>query len=137
VLDRASVASLQHGFRIVRVAWGARTIELVVESEDRHALARGMQGFEIRAARAFNRACTRRGSVFVDRYRATPLATAEARRAAIAAMPRRASHTARRGTGRPYSSSGLGITDSAPPPLRSASSAMRYSSLSHRPRSTS
>lgn len=44
-------------------------IELVVEAEDRVALARGMQGFQVAAARALNALAARRGTVFADRYR--------------------------------------------------------------------
>jgi hypothetical protein len=140
LLERARAAALRAEFHIIAVAARRRSIELVVEASDRYALARGMQGFEIRAARACNRAGKRSGCVFVDRYRALPLATVDARRAALAALSH---HRAHRRAPRnswstsAYSSSRPGITDSAPPPLRSASSGIRYSSLSQRPRSTS
>jgi len=71
-LDRAIDLSLDRGdFRIVDLAFARSRLELVVEAEDRHALARGMQGFQVSAARALNRLARRRGSVFLDRYRAT------------------------------------------------------------------
>ncbi len=67
-------------FRIVRLAIHARHLELLVEADDKHALARGMQGFQVSAARAVNRAVRRRGTVFPDRYRMRILRTrAEAR----------------------------------------------------------
>ena len=66
----------------------ATGIELVCEAADRNALARGMQGFEISAARALNRAAGRRGRVFADRYRARILMTRPALRAALAELAR-------------------------------------------------
>ena len=50
-------------------------IELVVEARDRIALARGMQGFQVAAAKHLNRLRGRSGAVFADRYRARPLHT--------------------------------------------------------------
>jgi hypothetical protein len=49
-------------------------IHLVVEANDKLALARGMQGFQVSAARGINRAAKRSGRVFADRYRARPRA---------------------------------------------------------------
>ncbi len=66
-------------FRIVHISLESDHIHLVVEAEHRLALARGLQGFEISAARHLNRAISkatgtrRRGCVFVDRYYAVPL----------------------------------------------------------------
>jgi hypothetical protein len=71
-------------FRIVQFVLAGRRVELVVEADDRIALARGMQGFEVSAARALNRALGRSGCVFVDRYRPRPLIT----RAAVRAVTR-------------------------------------------------
>jgi hypothetical protein len=52
-------------------------VHLLVEAKDKAALARGMQGFQISAAKQLNRAISkrrpgprRRGSVFPDRYHA-------------------------------------------------------------------
>jgi hypothetical protein len=70
-------------FRIVQLALADRRVELVVEADDRIALARGMQGFEVSAARALNRALGRTGCVFVDRYRPRLLITRAAVRAVI------------------------------------------------------
>ena len=121
-------------FRIVELGVTARAIELVVEADDRVALARGMQGFEVAAAKHWNRLARRRGAVFADRYRARALATRADVRAAISSLP------ARRHVAHPttwlletsYSSSGnfgIGGDDDA--------SGIRYSSPSQRPRSTS
>ncbi len=70
-------------FRILRLAIHAQRVELLVEADDKHALARGMQGFQVSAARAVNRAVRRSGAVFPDRYRMTILRTREAARAAV------------------------------------------------------
>jgi hypothetical protein len=70
-------------FRIVHVALASRRIELVVEADDRIALARGMQGFEVSAARALNQALGRAGRVFADRYRRRVLPTRAAVRALL------------------------------------------------------
>lgn len=79
-------------FRIVHLA--LRTdlardarLELIVEAADHRALARGMQGFQVSAARGLNRAVRRSGTVFVDRYRARALTTRPAVAAAIARLP--------------------------------------------------
>lgn len=77
-------------FRIVRHDVTGRRdrddhgLELVIEADDRIALARGMQGFQVAAARALNALASRRGTVFADRYQ-------------IVAPARRGAATARRG----------------------------------------
>lgn len=87
-LRRAVCVSLARAdFRIVRLAVRTSRVELVVEADDRIALARGMQGFQVAAARALNRALRRRGNVFVDRYRPAILRTRRAVRAALGALP--------------------------------------------------
>jgi len=89
-LRRAVYLSLARAdFRIVRLALHATRLELLVEADDKHALARGMQGFCVAAARALNRAAARTGTVFPDRYRPAILRTRAAARAAIAALPPR------------------------------------------------
>jgi REP element-mobilizing transposase RayT len=64
-------------FRIVHVSIQRTHVHLLVEAKDKAALARGMQGFQISAAKQLNRAISkrrpgprRRGSVFPDRYHA-------------------------------------------------------------------
>jgi hypothetical protein len=56
-------------FRIVALAFQRSRLDLIVEATDRLALARGMQGFQVSAARHINTATRRRGTVFPDRYR--------------------------------------------------------------------
>jgi REP element-mobilizing transposase RayT len=69
VLDRAD-------FRIVHISIQGNHLHLIVEAEHEIALAKGMQAFQISAARRLNAAMTkqrgrrRTGNVFVDRYHA-------------------------------------------------------------------
>jgi hypothetical protein len=76
-------------FRIVELCVYATRLELIVEADDKAALARGMQGFQIAAARYLNGVAKRRGPVFPDRYRARILTTRRAVRCAIREMPAR------------------------------------------------
>jgi REP element-mobilizing transposase RayT len=63
-------------YRIVHVSIQSNHIHLLVEADDKLALARGMQGFAISAAKRLNRELRRRrGEVFPYRYHATQIAT--------------------------------------------------------------
>jgi len=89
-IRRAVRTSLgRHDFRIVELDVRATRLELIVEADDQPALARGMQGFQIAAARYLNRAARRRGTVFPDRYRARALTTRRAVRRAVRELPAR------------------------------------------------
>jgi hypothetical protein len=89
-IDRALTTSLARSdFAIVHLRVVPRRLELIVAAADHVALARGMQGFQVAAARYLNAAIARRGPVFPDRYRARILRTPASLRAAIAALPRR------------------------------------------------
>jgi hypothetical protein len=61
-------------FRIVHMSIQNNHVHLIIEADDRMALARGMQGFQISAAKHINAAIAkdggkrRRGCVFADRY---------------------------------------------------------------------
>ncbi|HEY5924989.1 MAG TPA: hypothetical protein VIV11_25080 [Kofleriaceae bacterium] len=74
-------------FRIVHIALVRGKLELIVEADNKLALARGMQGFQVSLARALNRAARRRGTVFPDRYRMRILTTRSAVRATIGGLP--------------------------------------------------
>jgi putative transposase len=76
-------AAVRADYRVVHVSIQRTHIHLLVEAEDRRALARGMQGFAISTAKRLNRELGRpRGDVFAFRYHATPIATpAQARNA--------------------------------------------------------
>jgi hypothetical protein len=79
---RAGWRAVRHGlhvtlaradFRVCHVSIQATHVHLVVEADSTTALARGMQGFQIAAARRFNRLVRRRGVLFADRYHPVPL----------------------------------------------------------------
>jgi REP element-mobilizing transposase RayT len=87
----ANVVLGRPNFRVVHISIQANHIHLLVEAEDKHALASGMKAFQISAARRLNVAEVnasrnssskpRKGPVFVDRYHAE-----------IIDSPRRARH---------------------------------------------
>lgn len=87
-LRRALSLSLARAdFRIVHLALLRDRLELVVEADDKLALARGMQGFQVSAAKALNRLARRRGAVFPDRYRMRILRTRLAVRDTVGRLP--------------------------------------------------
>ena len=63
------------GFRIVEFNVLGNHLHLIVEAADKDALARGIQGFSVRAARRLNSALKRRGKLFAHRYHARSLRT--------------------------------------------------------------
>jgi putative transposase len=71
--DATITAALRERFRIVHVSLQRTHVHMLVEAENKQALGRGMQGFQISAARHINTALgnergRRRGAVFADRY---------------------------------------------------------------------
>ena len=79
---KASIVVTTHDdFRIVHLSIQRTHLHLIVEARTRTALAKGMQGFLISAARGINAALSRRarrklrGCVFGDRYHARALTT--------------------------------------------------------------
>jgi REP element-mobilizing transposase RayT len=68
-------------FRIVHVSIQGNHVHLLLEAESKYALARGMQAFQISAARRLNQVDidedghARRGPVFPDRYHAEVVTT--------------------------------------------------------------
>jgi REP element-mobilizing transposase RayT len=84
------VAAVRERIRIVHISLQRTHVHLLVEANDKQSLARGMQGFQISAARHINtmlgegRCRRRRGSVFADRYHLE-----------VITSPRRAHHTIR------------------------------------------
>jgi REP element-mobilizing transposase RayT len=66
-------AAMRERFRIVHISLQRTHVHMLVEAEHKTALARGMQGFQISAARNINTVLgdgkrRRRGKVFMDRY---------------------------------------------------------------------
>src|SRR5689334_103495 len=73
VREATITAALRERFRIVHISLQRTHVHMLVEAETKEALARGMQGFQISAARNINtllgeRYRRRRGKVFEDRY---------------------------------------------------------------------
>ena len=71
--DATITAALRERFRIVHVSLQRTHVHMLVEADGKLALARGMQGFQISAARNINTVLgdkyrRRRGPVFADRY---------------------------------------------------------------------
>jgi len=82
-LRRALAKASKPFFRVLHFSVQTDHIHLVVEAEGTLALTRGTQGLAIRCARAFNRACHRRGRVWRHRYHAHYLRTPREVRAAL------------------------------------------------------
>lgn len=75
-----ALAGGQHrfGFRLVHYSVQSNHLHLIAEAADRRSLSRGVQGLNIRVARAINRGLERRGRVFADRYHPRALKTPRA-----------------------------------------------------------
>ncbi len=56
------------GFRLVHFSVQSNHVHLIVEGKDREHLSRGMQGLQVRMAKALNRVWSRKGKVFPERY---------------------------------------------------------------------
>jgi REP element-mobilizing transposase RayT len=88
VRDATITAALREWFRIVHISLQRTHVHMLVEAEDKAALRRGMQGFQVSAARNINTALgdgvrRRRGKVFADRYHVEVITTPTRARHAI------------------------------------------------------
>jgi REP element-mobilizing transposase RayT len=88
IREATITAALRERFRIVHVSLQRTHVHLLVEADHKAALARGMQGFTISAARNINTALgegarRRRGRVFADRYHVEVITTPTRARHAI------------------------------------------------------
>jgi len=61
------------GFGLCQFSIQRNHLHLMCEADSNEALARGMQGLEIRFARRVNRKLDRKGKVFADRFHAVPV----------------------------------------------------------------
>jgi len=61
------------GFRLAQWSIQSNHLHLIVEADDRRALARGLKGLAVRIARRVNRLMRTKGHVFADRYHARVL----------------------------------------------------------------
>jgi REP element-mobilizing transposase RayT len=92
-LKHAFKASLgRFGLRIIHFSVLGNHLHLIVEADDSAALSRGMQGLNIRIAKALNRVMGRAGRVFSDHYHARLLATPTELVSAIAYVLGNAAH---------------------------------------------
>ena len=89
------------GFRVVHDSIQSNHLHLLVEARDRLHLSRGMQGLQIRIARALNKLWQRRGSLFADRYHDRILRTPREVRHAIAYVLNNIARHTRRALRRP------------------------------------
>jgi hypothetical protein len=72
------------GLKVIHYSILENHLHLVVEAADKRALARGMQGLQIRMARGVNKNLGTRGKLFVDRYHVRALRTPREVRNALA-----------------------------------------------------
>ena len=63
------------GFRLIEYSLQGQHLHLVCEADDRRALARGMQGLNVRLARRLNRHLGRSGTLLAERYHSRVLRT--------------------------------------------------------------
>jgi REP element-mobilizing transposase RayT len=75
VLEAAIAAASRSDFRLVHFSVQGDHLHLIAEARDKAALSAGMRGLMIRGARALNRAASRSGPVWADRYHCRELAT--------------------------------------------------------------
>ncbi len=73
VLKRCFERAEKEWFRVGHYSLQGDHMHLIVEADDARALARGMQGLNVRMARGINRVLKRKGKVFADRYHAVVL----------------------------------------------------------------
>ncbi len=75
VIRRAIRDSHKSSFRVVEFNVLSNHLHLITEAAGNEALARGMQGLEVRLARRLNSAMIRRGKLFAHRFHARYLET--------------------------------------------------------------
>ena len=97
------VTAKRHDFRIVHFSIQGNHIHLLVEAESKDALALGVKGFEVSAAKRINariRAANgrrRRGQVFEDRYHVRAISTVRDTRNALCYVLNNHRHHSQRG----------------------------------------
>jgi REP element-mobilizing transposase RayT len=92
--DASITAALRQRFRIVHLSIQRTHIHMLAEADHELALARGMQGFQISAAKHINAALgaaagqRRRGQVFADRYHVEVITSPKQARNALSYLER-------------------------------------------------
>jgi REP element-mobilizing transposase RayT len=86
----ARVLANHHAFRVVHFSVQGTHVHVLCEADHKVALARGIQGLQIAAAKALNRAASKRaaeprtGQVFADRYHVESISSVRQTRHALA-----------------------------------------------------
>ena len=75
ILAALREAKERYDLRFIHYSVQGNHLHLMVEADGAGSLSRGVQGLAVRLARALNRAASRRGKVFADRYHAHVLAS--------------------------------------------------------------
>lgn len=75
IIRKVIAASHKDGFSIIEFNVLGNHLHLIIEAASNEALARGMQGLEVRLAKRLNCALKRRGKLFAHRYHARSLRT--------------------------------------------------------------
>jgi putative transposase len=96
---RSAIASGHKAdFRVVHFSVMTNHVHLIVEADDREALARGMKGLKTRVTRRLNRLWSRKGTIFAERYHAREITTPrEARNVLLYVLGNARKHAAERG----------------------------------------
>jgi REP-associated tyrosine transposase len=90
---RAAISKAHRAdFRVIEFNVEPNHIHLVIEADGNAARARGMKGLKVRIARAVNRAFSRKGQLFEDRYHSRGLATPREVRHALRYVLNNAQH---------------------------------------------
>jgi len=93
VLKRAFAAGCDRlGFQLVQWSVQRNHMHLLVEAEDNDSLSRGMQGLQVRMARALNKLWGRKGRVFCGRFHSRVLRTPKEVRNALVYVLQNARH---------------------------------------------
>ncbi len=105
IVKQAMKRARLRGFSINQFAILKNHIHLIVESENKKEMAKGMQALTISLAKSINGLCKRRGKVFVDRYHLHILKTPqEVKNALIYLFKNAARHYKLKNIFDPYSS---------------------------------
>ena len=87
-----AAARNRHGMRIVHYAVLTNHIHVIVEAENRDAVANGMNGLQVRLIKRLNKLWQRRGTIFVDRYHDKVITTPRQMRNALCYVLQNAKH---------------------------------------------
>jgi len=83
VARRAIAAASREAFRVLHFSIQSNHMHFIIEAHDKEALSRGMQGLNIRVARAINGMLRVRGRVWRERYHGRELRTPRSVRNAL------------------------------------------------------